>query len=312
MTDLSEIRDTPPGEPETDQTRVVLRYAGRDVDDGTIAVDDLMAALNGFSGAYYRLAEREAQDVKQRIKVTGISKSSANVHLEIFQWARAHPKLATAATGAVAYVGKKLTDIVIAKIAGVAKAKKHIQNGLYTTEVSLNGNDNQVIIVNGLNARLPVDRDVYDLLQEGTIDSELDKMASPLREDAIDVFEIKHEGSATADLHLDASDRPYFAKVRREATTTAELTMVGTMNTISKANNSGVFIAENGRRIRYKFTSEEKLPELYRQFAHLGPVRITCTAKLDENLDVISIDISNVEPLQRSIGFPDSKSPKAS
>jgi hypothetical protein len=82
--------------------------------------------------------------------------------------------------------------------------------------------------------------------------------------------------------------------------------MIGTMNTISKTNNAGVFVAENGRRIRYRFTNENKLAELYRQFAHLGPVRVTCTAKLDENLDVISIDISNVEPIQGRLRFTDS------
>lgn len=286
-----------------DVVRLMLRYAGRDVDDGTIDVEDMLSALNGFSSAFYRLTERESQDSKQRIKVTGISKSSANIKLEIFHLAQAHPLIASAATGAVAYVGKKVADIVIEKIAGVAKAKKHVQNGLYTTEIAVDGDRNQVVIVNGVSARLPVDKDIFTLLQEGTIDAELDKMTSPLREDAIDVFEIRRESGETADLHLDASDRPYFSRTRREATTTAELTMVGTMNTISKANNSGIFVAENGRRIRYRFTSEDRLAELYRQFAHLGPVRVTCTAKLDENLDVISIDISNVEPVQARLRF---------
>lgn len=290
---------------DSDSTKVVLRYAGSDVDDGSIGVDDLLSALNGFSSAFYRLAEREAPDSKQRIKVSGISKSSANVHLEIFDLAAAHPKLAAAATGALVYVGKKVADAVIERIASVAKAKKHIQNGSYTTEVAVNGDHNQVIIINGVNARLPVDRDVYDLLEQGIIDADLDKMSAPLREDAVDTFEIKHEGVSIPDLHLDASDRPYFVKMRREATTTAELKMVGTMNTISKTNNSGIFIADNGRRIRYKFTNEDRLSELYHQFAHLGPVRITCTAKLDENLDVISIDISDVTPLQDQFEFPD-------
>ncbi len=301
----SETSPLNPSGTGVDEVRVTLRYAGRDVDSGTIDVEDLLAALNGFSSAFYRLADRESQDVKQRIRVSGISKSSANVHLEIFELARAHPAIATALVSGVGYVGKKVVDVVIEKIAAVAKAKKHVQNSLYTTEVSVGGDHNQIVIVNGVNARLPVDKDVFVLMQEGTIDAELDKMTSPLREDAIDVFEIKRETAEAADLHLDASDRPYFSRSRREATTTAELTMLGTMTTISKTNNSGVFVAENGRRIRYRFTNEEKLAELYRQFAHLGPVKVTCTAKLDENLDVISIDISNVEPAQERLRFPD-------
>ena len=291
-----------------DQVRLSLRYAGRDVDDGTIDVEDMLAALNGFSSAFYRLADRESPDPKQRIKVAGISKSSANIELEIFNLVRAHPVFASAMTGAAGYVGKKIADVVIDKIAGVAKAKKHVQNSLYTTEVAVDGDRNQIVIVNGVNARLPVDKDIFDLLQEGTIDAELDKMTSPLREDAVDVFEIKRAEEKVPDLHLNASDRPYFSRMRKEATTTAELTMVGTMSTISKANNSGIFVAENGRRIRYRFTAEEKLPELYRQFAHLGPVRVRCTARLDENLDVIAIDINDVEPLQGHLRFSERKS----
>ncbi len=303
------IAETFAPELNDEQVRVVLRYAGQDVDDGTIDVEDVLAALNGFSSAFYRLADRESQDSKQRIKVTGISKSSANIQLEIFQLAQAHPLIATAVTGSLAYVGKKIADVVIEKIAGVAKAKKHVQNGLYTTEVAVSGDQNQIVIVNGVNARLPVDKDVFKLLQEGTIDAELDKMTSPLREDAVDVFEIRRDSGQSPDLHLDASDRPYFSRTRREAATTAELTMIGTMNTISKTNNSGVFVAENGRRIRYRFTNEQRLAELYRQFAHLGPVKVTCTAKLDDNLDVISIDISNVEPVQVRLHFSDESRP---
>jgi len=290
-----------------DQTNVILRYSGSDVDEGSIAVDDLLSALNGFSSAFYRLADRESPETKQRIKVSGISKSSANVHLEIFQLAVAHPKITSAVLGGAGYVGKKLVDVVLDKISGVAKAKKHIQNSPYSTEISVDGDHNQVVIVNGVNARLPVDRDIFEILEQGTIDADLDKMSAPLREDAVDSFEIKREGVTTPDLHLDASDRPYFVRARREATTTAELMMIGSMNTISKTNNSGIFVADNGKRIRYRFTNESRLAELYQQFAHLGPVQIRCTAKLDENLDVISIDISDVIPLQGRLGFLDEK-----
>jgi hypothetical protein len=302
MTRLANTEETPDAT-HADKTDVTLRYAGIDVNDGSIGVDDLLSALNGFSSAFYKLAEREAPDSKQRIKVTGISQSSANIHLEIFQLAASHPKVSAAVVAGAAYVGKKIADVVIEKIANVAKAKKHTQGGAYTTEISVEGDRNQIIIVNGVNARLPVDRDVFEILEQGTIDSDLDKMSSPLREDAVDTFEIKRATAKSADLRLDASDRPYFTKLRREATTTAELTMVGTMNTISKATNSGIFVADNGRRVRYRFTNEERLGELYKQFAHLGPVRITCTAKLDDNLDVISIDISDVTPLQDRFPF---------
>ena len=299
------LEDAPLDVPASDQTHITLRYVGRDVDNGSIAVDDLLAALNGFSSAFYKIAERESLDYKQRIKVTGISKSSANVHLEIFQWVQAHPVVAqtvgTAGT-VLAVTGKKLaakvTDIVIDRIVSIFKAKKHIQRSEYKTEVS--GDSNTVIIINSVNAKLPINREDFEILDKGVIDTDLDKMASPLREDFIDAFEIKHDERESPDLHIEASDRPYFARPRREAATTQDVILTGTMTTISKATNSGVFVIENGRKVRFKFSDPEKLPELYRQFSHLGTVQVKCKAKLDDNLDVISIEISDVQPLQKA------------
>ena len=93
--------------------------------------------------------------------------------------------------------------------------------------------------MNGVNARLPVDRDVFELLRDGTLDGDLDKLTAPLREDAVNAFEIRHDGRDVPDLHLDASDKPSFARSRREKTITQEVTLTGTMNTISKTNNAG-------------------------------------------------------------------------
>jgi len=62
-------------------------------------------------------------------------------------------------------------------------------------------------------------------------------------------------------------------------------------------SNSGTFVIENGRKVRYKFSDPEHLPDLYTRFAHLGFVRVRCKAKLDENLDLISIEISDIQPL---------------
>jgi hypothetical protein len=306
LTDDGIVESAPPEVVFGDQTHITLRYIGRDVENGSIAVDDLLAALNGFSSAFYKLAERESLDYKQRIKVTGISKSSANVHLEIFQWAQNHPVISSAITTAAGAVGtaltdtgkalaKKLTDIVIERIVNVAKAKKHVQRGDYKTEVT--GDGNTIIIINGVNAQLPVSRADFEILDKGVIDSELDKMASPLREDFIDAFEIRHDQKEAPDLHIEASDRPYFAKPRREAATTQEVTLIGTMTSISKTTNSGVFVIDNGKKVRFKFSDAGKLPDFYLKFAHLGPVRVTCKAKLDDNLDVISIEISDVRPL---------------
>ncbi len=293
--------------PMAEETQVTLRYLGPDVDDGSIGVDDLLSALNGFSSAFYKVAERVDLDQQSRIKVSGITQSSANIHLTIIEIAKAHEGLILTATSGIAVsalagsreavkdAAKRFTSKVIDRIAGTAKAKKHTQGGDYNVG-EIAGDNNRVLIVNNLNVSLPVDKSVLDLLREGTIDSELDKMTAPLREEAIDSFELRQDGEAMPDLRLEASDRPYFAKPRQTRTTTTQETeLVGTLNTISKSTNAGVFISDSGKRIRYRLLGED-ISELYRRFAHIGLVKVRCTAKLDQNLDVVSIDISDIRP----------------
>ena len=195
----------------------------------------------------------------------------------------------------VGAAAKKITDLVIDRIANVAKAKKHVQRQNYKTEIS--GDGNTVVIINGVNAKLPISRDDFDILEKGVIDGDLDRMTAPLQQDYIDGFEIRHDEREAPDLRLEASDKPYFAKPRRESATTQEVTLTGTMTSISKKTNSGIFVIENGRKVRFKFSGPEKMPDLYLQFAHLGAVRVRCKARLDDNLDVISIEISDVQPL---------------
>ena len=289
-----------------DSTHITLRYIGRDVESGSIAVDDLLATLNGFSSAFHKLAKRESLDYKPRIKVTGLSKSSANVHLEISQLAPSDPPMAkgigcvasladTQLTETGKALAKKLPDIVIRRIVNVAKAKKHVQRGSYRTEIT--GDGNTIIIINRVNAQLSVNRDDFEILNKSVIDSDLEKMVSPLRQDFIDAFEIKHHEREAPDLHIEASERSYFARPRREAAATQELTLVGTMTSISKTTKSGVFVTDDGRKVQVKFSDVDNLPDFYLKFAHLGPVRVTCNAKLDDNLDVISVEVSDVHPL---------------
>jgi hypothetical protein len=309
MTEDGIVENAPPEIVLGDSTHITLRYIGRDVESGSIAVDDLLATLNGFSSAFHKLAKRESLDYKPRIKVTGLSKSSANVHLEISQLAPSRPPMAkgigsvpslaaTQLTETGKALAKKLTDIVIGRIVNVAKAKKHVQWGAYRTE--LTGDGNTVIIINGVNAQLSVNRDDFEILDKSVIDSDLDQMVSPLRENFIDAFEIKHDEREASDLHIEASERPYFARPHREAATIQEVTLVGTMTSISKTTNSGVFVTDDGRKVRVKFSDADNMPDFYLKFALLGLVRVTCNAKLDDNHELISIEVSDVRPLDTS------------
>jgi hypothetical protein len=297
-----------------EETLITLRYIGPDVDDGSIGVDDLLSALNGFSSAFYKVSERIDLDQPQRLKVRGISRSSANILISVLQFAKVHETAvvggattlaASAFAGtneAVKGTAKRLADKVLNRIVGTAKAKKHTQDGTYTVG-NVEGDNNRVLIINNLNVALPVDKGVFDLFKEGTIDSDLDKMTAPLQEDAINAFEIKHDEQEYPDLRLEASDRPYFAKPRQTRTTTTQETeLIGTLNSLSKTSHSGVFIMDSGKRIRYRLAGED-MGLHYSRFAHLGQVRVRCIAKLNNDLDVVSIEISDIQPYDPAGAF---------
>jgi hypothetical protein len=145
-----------------------------------------------------------------------------------------------------------------------------------------------------------VNRDDFEILDKSVIDSDLEKMVSPLRQDLIDAFEIKHHEREAPDLRIEASERPYFARPGREAIITQEVTLVGTMTLISKTTNSGVFVTDDGRKVKVKFSDADNVTDFYLKFAHLGLVRVSCKAKLDDDLDVISIEVGDVHPLAAS------------
>src|ERR1700722_18362352 len=56
--------------------RISLRYHGPEVDAGEMDVDDVIKALQGFSGAYMKVSTEIAPDARQELKVTAIRNES--------------------------------------------------------------------------------------------------------------------------------------------------------------------------------------------------------------------------------------------
>ena len=60
---------------------ISLAYSGPLAYDGTLPVADVISALQGFSGAYGKLASRLTPNVEHHLRVTGIHHSSFTVML---------------------------------------------------------------------------------------------------------------------------------------------------------------------------------------------------------------------------------------
>lgn len=61
--------------------RVSLRYRGPEVDDGEMDIADVVEALQGFSGAYGKVASEVMPDATHQLRVGAIEKNSFDVYL---------------------------------------------------------------------------------------------------------------------------------------------------------------------------------------------------------------------------------------
>ena len=59
-----------------DMINITLKYTGTDVDNGTMAIDDMIVAWQGFSGAYSKIDKHSNIESKHALRVMGIQKGS--------------------------------------------------------------------------------------------------------------------------------------------------------------------------------------------------------------------------------------------
>ncbi|MFW5702799.1 MAG: hypothetical protein ACOCXP_02420, partial [Candidatus Dojkabacteria bacterium] len=69
----------------TEKLDIKLKYAGQDVEDGSMSVEDFVEAVQGFSGAYGRIATSSNLSQKHKIRITGIEKGSVDILLTVKQ-----------------------------------------------------------------------------------------------------------------------------------------------------------------------------------------------------------------------------------
>ena len=68
-----------------EQVDIHLRYEGPDVDDGTMSIQDIVPVLQGFSGAYTKLAKTDDPNSTHRVKISAVRSGSADIILEVWK-----------------------------------------------------------------------------------------------------------------------------------------------------------------------------------------------------------------------------------
>ncbi len=67
------------------ETRITLRYNGPSVDDGSLPLDEVVGALQGFSGAYGKVSRlRGGEELEHQLRVSAVERGS--FELVILAW----------------------------------------------------------------------------------------------------------------------------------------------------------------------------------------------------------------------------------
>jgi hypothetical protein len=259
---------------------------------GRWSVSDVVVALQGFSGAYGKIAARTDPNGQHEIRISDLNKSSFAV--VVMAWAHDNKEAIVAvSSAATAVVGAIIKFIDFKK---KSKGKDPI--------VQISGDGNIVLMGEG-NSQLTISKDLYELYKSRSLDIDFAKLAKPLEENKIDRAELSARDSVTGQIEsteILAFDKPYF-QIEDSSTITSKSTqLVGTLVSLNKESNRGMFRMHNGNTVKYRLVGVDP-SAMYSDFAHKGPVRVECIASFDEDLEVRSLEIASIVPLQGSLAF---------
>ncbi|MGH3056369.1 MAG: hypothetical protein ACRDL7_15450, partial [Gaiellaceae bacterium] len=99
---------------------IILRYEGPEVDGGSMSIEDIVPVLEGFASAYGKIAVEKGAGVQHRIRITGVTRGSANILLEV--WDALNK--ASGPLTSLQVLGGAASAIVLT-IMGVVRLKKH-------------------------------------------------------------------------------------------------------------------------------------------------------------------------------------------
>jgi len=281
-----------------DITPVELVYDGEEVKDGSVPVDYMIDALVGFSSAYAKIARRTpGAEQEHRIRVVGLKSNSTHILVDIVEFTKAHP-LAAGVLLKGGFDFAKGAYRVIKDITGVFKAKKHLE-GKPFKDGNVVIKDSVIILLNETGAQLPITKEQLEYLRNALIDPDLDKMTAPLEDERIDKFEMKSGAESLAE--ASRKERPYFSTARKSITTTRDdVTLEGSLNSLTKDRRKGMFYTVSGKHIPYQFVGPDE-QQLLDAFSHPGVVKARGKVSFDGNLEPIHMQIVAIFPEQPRI-----------
>ena len=163
--------------------------------------------------------------------------------------------------------------------------------------------DNSIGILNSVNVQVVVSKKTYDLYKSGKINKDLERLTRPLEKGRIESaeFEAKSSDGNSLSHRITAEDRPFFEIDDLEIAHTQEIQLEAKLNSLTKSTNSGYLHLPGEKRVFYRYLGNNP-SNLHSIFGNYdGTVTIQCKAHMDAKLDVVSLDIFQIERLQKDL-----------
>lgn len=182
----------------------------------------------------------------------------------------------------------------------VIRLKMHVRNAPSQERVIEN---NKIGVMNVYNSEIVVNLPSYEDFKSGDLDRDLERLTRPLEQGRIDSaeFEAQAGDKRTIAQQVAAADRPVFEIEDLVVASTTQLNLTVILNSLTKSTNNGWLYLPTGRRVFYRYIGDEpdKLHSIFGGYAEA--VQIRCEAHMDDKLEVISVNIFEIEPLQPSL-----------
>ncbi len=274
---------------------IALRYKGPDVEAGTMPVEDVVSALQGFAGAYGKIAKQRDPEVEHQLRVVALKTASFELFIGTWMLMLSDPGTQLKAFELVSGVSRWIVET----IAKLIEAKKTGKGKPFS--INVDGSNNTVILTNIEGATVTMTPDQFKIHESQMVDADLDKIADPLRLNHIDAVELTiADGTKKIEAEIGSAEREFFRPEETIVTTSRETEIDGTFVSLNKEKNSGTFRLKDGKGVPYHYSGAEE-DRFHLDFSYHGPVRIKCTASLDDSLNPKRLDIQGVQRLQGTL-----------
>ena len=284
---------------DLDKVFINLLYKGPAIENGTMSLQDVTPILQGFSGAYETLVNKKYPKTSHQIYISDIRTGSVEIVLEAWQWITENTDALTTATAPI-LVQPDMVFSIMSTIFEISKLKIHIGNEAYTEQV---GDRQSIVINNADNVKVNFNHITYQLYKDGDLDINMRNLVQPLEAGRIDSAEFKvtsTDGKIISQT-IRAEDRPSFEPKQITITKTQKVEQTVTLNSLTKTTNNGFLYLANAKRVPYSYKGEND-QKLYEIFGNENkPIKIICEAHMNDQLEVISVDIYDLDRIQGSL-----------